>query len=87
MLGARIAQGAPAVARKFSGQRLREHRLAAGLKPEQLALLIDRSVWTYFEYERGKTMPAVSTLGAIADQLGCSVDDLYVREAAVPDAA
>jgi len=69
------------MARKFSGRQLRDARLAAGLKIEHLALRIDRSVFTISQYERGHVQPPAGILGAIADALGCTVDDLYAREA------
>lgn len=67
--------------RTFSGQRLREHRIAAGLKPEALAPRINRSVFTIHQYERGVALPSVPVLGALADVLNVSVDDFFVREA------
>jgi transcriptional regulator with XRE-family HTH domain len=75
------------VARIFSSQRLRELRLAAGFKPEQLAMRVDRSVWAVHQYERGLTQPSASVLGRLADVLGCNVDDLFVRQAVRTDAA
>ncbi|MGX6607479.1 helix-turn-helix domain-containing protein [Micromonosporaceae bacterium Da 78-11] len=77
------------MARIFSGRRLRERRLAAGLKAEQLALGINRSVWTVHQYERGSACPSAPILGAIADELSCSIDDLYgdpVREVIAAEA-
>jgi transcriptional regulator with XRE-family HTH domain len=73
--------------RTYSSRRLRQARLAAGLKPERLALLIDRSVWSIHQYERGTVTPPAPVLGQLADQLGCSVDDFFVREAVTPGAA
>lgn len=75
------------MARKFSGQQLREARLARGLKPERLAMLIDRSVFTIHQYERGDALPSVTALGALADQLGVDVDDFFAGEAVGVDAA
>jgi transcriptional regulator with XRE-family HTH domain len=65
------------VARTFSKERLRSARLAAGLKPEQLALRIDRSVFTIHQYERGDSAPPARLLGLLADHLDCTVDDFY----------
>lgn len=75
------------MARMFSGRRLREVRTAAGLKPERLALLIDRSVYSIHQYERGTALPSVPVLGALADALGVAVDDLYEHQAVSADAA
>lgn len=75
------------MARSFSGQLIRTRRIAAGLKPEQLALRIDRSVWSVLQYERGVVLPPAPVLGSLADQLGCSVDDFFALEAVSVDAA
>lgn len=72
--------------RTFSGKYLRERRLAAGLRPEQLAIAVDRSVYSILRYERGTADPSSATLGALADCLKCSIDDFYAREG-VADAA
>lgn len=78
-------EGIATMARQFSGARLRAARLHAGLRPEQLALTIGRSVFSVYGYERGD-LPSVPVLGAIADSLGCATDDLYDRPEAVADA-
>lgn len=70
------------MARRFSGALLREKRLAAGLRPERLAMLIDRSVFSVHQYERDTAKPSISALAACADTLGCSVEDFFVQEAA-----
>lgn len=64
------------MARCFSGQRLREARVAAGLKPERLALLVGRSVYSIHEYERGRSLPSVRVLVALSDALDVPVDVL-----------
>lgn len=63
--------------RSFSGQRLRHARLRAGLKPERLAMLVDRSVYTIHEYEWGRSLPSVPALAALSDVLGCPIDDFF----------
>ena len=70
------------MARKFSGQRLRTLRLAAGLKPERLALAVDVSVWTVHAYERGTVQPSTSVLVALADTLDTTVDSLLTEAVA-----
>lgn len=75
------------MARMFSGQRLREVRLAAGQSPERLALNIERSVYSVHEYERGRARPSANVLGALADALACPVDALFADEAVLADAA
>jgi transcriptional regulator with XRE-family HTH domain len=64
------------MARTFSGSRLRTKRIAADIKPEQLALLIDKSAHSLYSYELGRVTPPVSTLALIADVLNCAVDEL-----------
>jgi DNA-binding XRE family transcriptional regulator len=75
------------MARKFSSRRLREARISAGVNPAQLAIAIDRSVFTINQYERGHVNPPALILGRIADRLGCNVDDFYVREAVATSAS
>ncbi|MDW8807743.1 helix-turn-helix transcriptional regulator [Streptomyces scabiei] len=70
------------MARSFSGQRLRESRKAAGVSVERLALTIGRSAYSIQEYQRGRVTPPVHVIAAIADTLGCTVDDLLDEEAA-----
>lgn len=65
------------MSRTFSGPRLRERRLAAGLKPEHVAVGIDRSYYSVREYELGRVTPPADTLGKLADLFGCQVDDFY----------
>lgn len=70
------------MARYFSGPRLREARKSAGLSPEQLAVNIGRSFYSVREWELGRVTPSVTMLAALADTLGCTVDDLLTEEAA-----
>jgi transcriptional regulator with XRE-family HTH domain len=68
------------MARHFSGALLRERRLAAGLKPEQLAFHVGRTVFSVHQYERGTATPSAKILAACADTLDCSVEDFFVRD-------
>lgn len=68
------------MARSFSGRRLRETRIAAGLSPERLALEIERSVYSVHEYERGRVRPPVDVLCRIAAALDCDLDTLLAGE-------
>jgi transcriptional regulator with XRE-family HTH domain len=70
------------MARIFSGPRLREARKSAGLSVEQLAISVCRSAYSVHEYQRGRVTPSVATLAALADTLGCTVDDLLTEETA-----
>lgn len=65
------------MARMFSGRRLRDARIAAHLKPEQLALRIGRSVFSVHAYEIGRAQPSVTVLASIADVLGVATDALF----------
>lgn len=69
------------MARCFSGQQLRDARIAAGLRPEQLAVRIDRSVYSVHEYERGRVQPPIDVLLHVCAVLDCTVDDLLAGEA------
>lgn len=70
------------MARMFSGLRLREARLAAGLKPEQLAVRIDRSVWAIHQYERGTAQPSTNALVGLSDVLGTPLDTFFAEVSA-----
>lgn len=63
------------MARTFSGRRLRDARRAANLRPEQLALAVERSVFSVHSYECGRQQPPVDVLARIAEVLGRPVDD------------
>lgn len=73
--------------RSFSGARLRQARLAAGLSPEQLAVRIDRGVFSINGYERGTRNPSASVLGKLAVALACPIDALYDEAARMPPSA
>lgn len=68
------------MARCFSGQRLRDARIAAHLRPEQLAHVVGRSVFTVHAYERGDIHPPINVLAQVAQVLGRSVDDFLSEE-------
>ena len=70
------------MARCFDGQLLRSARLAAHVRPEQLAVAVERSVFTLHAYERGQVQPPVNVLAQIAGVLGGSVDDFLTEVAA-----
>lgn len=70
------------MARHFSGPRLRATRKAAGVSIELLAVTISRSAYSIQEYERGRVTPPIGVLAAIADTVGCTVEDLLEEETA-----
>lgn len=71
------------MARRFSGRLLQQQRKGAGLKPEQLALRVNRSVFAVHQWERGTASPRASVLAALADTLNCSVEDFFAQDASV----
>ncbi|MFE9003243.1 helix-turn-helix transcriptional regulator [Streptomyces sp. NPDC007875] len=80
-----MATSVVSTARRFSGHRLREARLAAELSPERLALQVERSVYSIHEYERGRVIPPIHVITRLAASVGCSLEDLLTEE--VSDAA
>ncbi len=68
------------MARCFNGQRLRDARIAADLRPEQVAHLVGRSVFTVHAYERGDIHPPINVLAHLAEVLDHSVDDFLTEE-------
>ena len=59
------------------GQRIKDLREAAGLSQADLARLVRKSVETISNFERGKTIPSVRTLAALAPHLDCGVADFF----------
>jgi transcriptional regulator with XRE-family HTH domain len=65
--------------------RLRELRKAAGLTQQALAVRAGLSVSNVVHIEAGRIPdPRVSTVKAIADALGCKVDDLLAEGPGAP---
>src|SRR5690606_942517 len=63
------------------GRRIRERRLALGMKLEQLAAAVDRAPSQLSAIENGKREPRLPLLRALALALDSSVDDLLIDEA------
>jgi transcriptional regulator with XRE-family HTH domain len=63
------------------GIRIRAHRLERRLTQEQLAEMIDRSVETVSNLERGISIPNEATLRRLAQCLEVSVDELFAERA------
>ena len=59
------------------GQRIKELRERARLSQADLAKLALKSVETISNFERGKTIPSVRTLGELARHMDCEVADLF----------
>ncbi len=62
------------------GTRIREARLAKGLKQEQLAELVNVGTTHISHIETGNTVPSLKTFVAIVNALDCSADELLCRE-------
>jgi transcriptional regulator with XRE-family HTH domain len=62
---------------RFSGQRLKDQREAAGVRVERVAADIDRSYLSVRNYEAGVTTPDERVINAIASTLGCSPFAFY----------
>lgn len=60
--------------RAFSGPRLRDQRLLAGVSVHQLAARVGRTCWSVYAYERGQAQPPLPVADAIADALGLPLD-------------
>lgn len=63
------------------GRRVREFRLRKGMKLEHLAAAIDRAPSQVSAIENGKREPSLPVLRALAQALGCTVDELLSEEA------
>ena len=59
------------------GQRIKELRERARLTQADLAKLTLKSVETVSNFERGKTVPSVRTLGELAQHMDCEVADFF----------
>lgn len=70
------------------GRRIRELREAAQLTQAELAKLALKSVETISNFERGKTIPSLQTLSALARDLGVPIatffEDVPVKQSSDP---
>ena len=62
--------------KKLIGKRVREARKNKGLTQEDLAALIDKTVETVSNIERGVKLPGLATLEDIRKALGVKLSDL-----------
>ena len=62
--------------KKLIGKRVREARKNKGLTQEELAALIDKTVETVSNIERGVKLPGLATLEDIRKVLGVKLSDL-----------
>ena len=63
--------------RTFSGRKLCEARTRRGWRTEHVAARINRSSFAVRQYERGNITPPGNVVGALADALEISTEDLY----------
>lgn len=62
------------------GERIKEERLKKGLKQEELAHLLNVSRSTVSSWEVGRNYPDLTTVVAISDLFGMTLDDLLREE-------
>lgn len=62
--------------------KVKELRIAAGLRQTDLAEKLHVSQSTVCSWEIGSSMPQAALLPKLADALGCSIDALYGRSEA-----
>ncbi|MFT6077591.1 MAG: transcriptional regulator with XRE-family HTH domain [Rickettsiales bacterium] len=62
--------------KKLIGNRVRKARKNKGLTQEELAALIDKTVETVSNIERGVKLPGLATLEDIRKALGVKLSDL-----------
>lgn len=62
---------------RFSGPKLKAVRTSAGLTREHIALRLGCSATTVAAYERGDSMPQMSSLVALADAFGVHPGELF----------
>ncbi|MDX2708087.1 helix-turn-helix transcriptional regulator [Streptomyces sp. PA03-6a] len=68
------------MARSFSGTRMRDQRLLAGVRIADLAARVGRSPRALYAYERGEMQPPVPVADGLADALGVRLDVLLADE-------
>lgn len=66
--------------RRWSGETAREARIAAGLKPEEVATATSTHRATVYGWEAGRE-PQMRHALALADLYGISIDSLFVHDA------
>lgn len=71
----------------FSGEALRRRRQSAQIRPERIAVEINRSVESIRSYESGRVDPPARVVARLAAALGCEPADLFTESAGTGDAA
>jgi predicted transcriptional regulator len=72
--------------RYFSGQRVRSRRLELEMRPEHLAVLIEKSVSSVNMYEQELVVPPLPVALRLADALHCDLADFLVETPQADDA-
>ena len=62
------------------GQAIRQARESINLSQERLGESVNKSSKTIANYESGKSLPTITTLAAIADALGYTLNDLVTGD-------
>jgi len=70
----------PTDLKRLIGERLRAIRIARGLTQEDVAGLIDRSVETVSNLERGQVLPSLENLAALSRRLGVELTELLSEQ-------
>lgn len=73
---ANMRRGVPAPVEKWSGERLKAARLAAGMSQKEVAEKMGIKQPQFARYENGVTEPTATLLQRISCAIGCSMDDL-----------
>ena len=63
----------------FNGAELHRRRIAAGLRPEHVAVGADVSVDSIRSYENGRVTPRAAVVARLAEALGCEPGDLFTE--------
>ena len=62
------------------GKTIRKARESVTMSQERLGESVSKSSKTIANYENGKSLPTITTLGAIADALGYTLNDLITGD-------
>jgi transcriptional regulator with XRE-family HTH domain len=64
----------------FNHEAAKRYRIAAGFKPEHIALATGRTTGAVFAWERGRMQPRLDVLLRLAELYGCELDDLIIKD-------
>ena len=67
---------------RFNGERLRELRIAEGIRTEQLALDVEKTNDTIRKWEAGNARPTIRSLCRLADRFGVEPGEFFTDDAA-----